>query len=911
MSYTVRRGDTLWGIASANKSKISGNTINAKIDTLVKINNIKNRNLIYVGQVIKFSAGTSSSGSSSSSSSTTPAKENKPTVTGLGLQSATENGRGVYATWDHTWDNTKCYSYRWEQFIPSYGPKGTWVAKGADEETTSADDRFCYSEWTADENATKVRFRVKPVAETYKVKQGNTEVEKPHWTNGKESDVQTYDFSNNPPSPPPTPTAAIDAINDRKLNISIENIDAKKLDAKYVRFNIVKNNTSSVHTSGNIEINTSTNYAATTYTIDYGNEYKVRAQTVAANGKTSGWSDFCNNVGTKPCAPKGITTYRRNKRSDGSITAYLAWSAVTNATHYIVEYTTLKENFDTGTANWDSAQTEGANTSIEITNIELGSNYYFRVKAVNENGDESDPTGVVMIPMGKPPAAPTTWSSTESAFIGESMDLSWIHNSTDNSAQVRARLSIKIGDGSWVEKMVTNDTDENSGETVKETVWDSYGTFVSYKGNLHFKMDTSASIYKDAKIEWKVQTEGISVEFGEWSEPRTIYIYDKPGLTLTVTNDLAGKVPFEDITVNPPEGSEYENEEPVTIRKALTQFPFYIRAEIELESYELQKPIGYHLRVVANDFYETVDEAGRNKTVNPGDAVYSKYFDTSEILVVEMSADNIDLEPLINYTVYCDVDMSTGLSVSNTDDFNVYWSDATYTIDASIIVNEAAYTASITPRCVDSNGEYLENITMSIYRREYNGSLTEIATDIPNNGTAVTDPHPALDYARYRLIAKDTITGAITFYDMSGHKIGCTSVIVQWDEEWTSYDSSGEISADIPMWSGSMLVLPYNVKVTDKRTRDVARVAYAGREYPVSYHGTLISETSTWSTVIPKDDVDTIYALRRLSLWNGPVYIREPSGMGFWANVAPSFNVDYSSVSIPVTLDVTRVEGGA
>lgn len=108
-----------------------------------------------------------------------------------------------------------------------------------------------------------------------------------------------------------------------------------------------------------------------------------------------------------------------------------------------------------------------------------------------------------------------------------------------------------------------------------------------------------------------------------------------------------------------------------------------------------------------------------------------------------------------------------------------------------------------------------------------------------------------------------------------------------------------------------MLILPYNVSITDSRKRDVSLVTYAGREYPVSYYGTQIGESSQWSTVIPKDDVETIYALRRLSLWAGNAYVREPSGMGFWANVVPSFNVNYDGVTIPVTLEVTRVEGGA
>jgi hypothetical protein len=255
--------------------------------------------------------------------------------------------------------------------------------------------------------------------------------------------------------------------------------------------------------------------------------------------------------------------------------------------------------------------------------------------------------------------------------------------------------------------------------------------------------------------------------------------------------------------------------------------------------------------------------------------------------------------------------MSTGLMVSVSNDFNVVWEDKTYFLDAMILIDPTYYTATIIPTCEDAEGNLIDNITISVYRREYDGKMTKIAEGVPNNGTAVYDPHPSLDFARYRLIARDTNTGAISFYDKAGHKVGCSSVILQWDEDCTPFDANNKTSGVVRNGSGTMLVLPYNVKVTDNRQREVSRIAYAGREYPVSYHGNMITEASSWSTVISKDDADSIYALRKLSLWPGVVYVREPSGMGFWANVTPTFNIEHKSVSIPITLSVTRVEGGA
>ena len=889
-TYTVQRGDSLWKIASNHGSSIAGNTINAKIDTLVSLNGIKNRNLIYVGQVLKLS-GTASSISSSSSSSANKPNSNSVEIKVLALQANSSTGRDVYAYWNWSKDNTKEYEVRWE-----YDAHGQ----------TRFEKRTVTNTWdsyTIPTEAQKVcnwvQVFVKPISENKKDSSGN-ETKDVYW---KADEIgKQYHFKYNPPLKPATPSIKIDK-DTLVLTVSISNIIGSDLDATGVKFNIVQDNTVNLHTSSAVTINTDTNYVSYQYTVEPGHTYTVRACSVSSNGKTSGWTDFSSEVGTKPFAPSAIMTYRRNKRTDGTIAAYLEWTGVSNATTYKIEYVTVESDFETTPGNIKSVTTDNARTSMEIVLSETGFDYFFRVRAVNSDG-ESDPTPVVKIPIGSTPAAPSTWSSYESAFVGETMELNWIHNPTDNSKQTHAQLSFNINDGGWQTlEVFTNTTDpDTTGDRVDETKY-TYGTLVSYKGNMYFKMDTTYFTFKNAKIQWKVRTAGITDQFSDidWSVERTIYIYEKPRLTFSMTSDLAGI------------GS---------LITTLTSFPFYIRVKAELSSYEIQRPIGYYLQIVSNDHYVTVDDIGRNKTVQAGDAVYSKYFDTYETLVVEMSANNIDLESGINYTVHCSVDMSTGLNVTNEDnlhEFDVDWVDQEYAINAQISVNKETYTALITPYCCErvvsedgqvTYGDLIENVTLSVYRREYDGSYKEIATGIPNDYTAVTDPHPALDYARYRFVAKDMNTGAISFYDMAGHSIGGYEIVIQWDEEWTTFDVNDEISVEGPEWTGSLLKLPYNIKITDKRKLDAAMVNYAGRKYPVSYYGTQINETSQWSTEIPKYDKETIYALRRLSLWNGDVYVREPSGMGYWANIVVSFSQAYNEVTIPVSLDITRVEGG-
>lgn len=906
-TYTVKRGDNLTKICDGRCGKdvaasISGNTVQAKINTLVKLNKIKNPNIIYTGQVLKLSS--SGSASSGASSTTTPVSK-KPKITGFGPRSEDATGREMAVAWSWTKDGTKGFHTRWTYYAPIEG----WVLEENEVDGYEGDDYYNQSTFTpSSDTATRVGFKVRPY---YKDKDNNIK----YWSDeeGGWSDEQVYDYADNAPLPPPAPSLVVD---DLTLTMTIDDIDAKELDAVSVKFNIVKDNKSSIYTSPAVPINKDSatgeflNYVSHQYSnLSYGSEYKVRACSVSAKGKVSGWSDFSENVGTKPSAPQKINVCRADKKSDGSISVHLEWTPVTTATQYTIEYATREDYFDNASGSVSYINTVKDETSIDVHNVGIGTTYYFRIKAVREiaggTTETSDPSPIVSVPVGTIPSAPTTWSSDNSAFVGEDMELNWIHNSSDGSSQTYAQLSLKINDDDWLTYTFKNTTNETTGERKDEEAF-TYGTAISYKGSLYVQLNTGHVNLKNAKILWKVRTAGITASFGagennaNWSVDRTIYIYEKPILELAVVKELSTK-----------DGSATDiAPEDYVIAEVIDSFPFYARAKVELDSYEIQRPIGYHLRIVSNEFYETIDDVGRTKIINTGDAVYSKYFDTTDELIVEMSANNLDLVSGIPYSVYCTANMSTGLTIENSYDFSVDWVDVEYTLDATIDVDTEAYTAVISPRCVNDDGNLVDNIELAVYRREYDGGYVEIAKQIPNQAISVTDPHPSLDYARYRLVAKDVLTGAISFYDMSGYPVNCPSIIIQWDEEWSTFDVSDNLKLDDIPWTGSLLKLPYNIEVTDNRKREVELINYVGREHPVSYYGTHSNETSSWNVVIPKDDKETVYALRRLSLWTGDVYVREPSGMGYWANVNVSFNQKYDDVTIPVSIGVTRVEGG-
>ena len=710
----------------------------------------------------------------------------------------------------------------------------------------SSDVNVKNATYSAPSNAIRIKVVVTPVAKTHKV----NDTDMAYW-NGSEA-TTIYSMAGDPPEKTPTPSVDIDKY---KLTASIENISDPRTDE--VKFEVY-NGTDLVNT-GIVTVRTCR--AIYTCNVAAGGEFRVRCISININNNSKiygPWSDFSNSVKSIPSTPTGITSCKASSKSS----VHLEWSAVNSATSYDVEYTTKKEYFDG--SDKTSTVTGIQYTRYEKTGLETGNEYFFRIRAVNEKGS-SDWSGIKSVVLGKKPAAPTTWSSTTTAITGEPLTLYWVHNSEDNSSQEYAELEIYVGDKKNTYTIKNTDDEDTKDKTSS------------------YPIDTSSYIEGTA-IRWRVRTAGVTKEYGDWSIQRTIDIYAPATLTMTMKNK---------------DGNEIE---------VLSGFPFYISA---LAGPKTQAPISYHLTIASNEVYETVDQIGNVKMVNQGEEVYSKYFDTTEALDVQISAENIDLENGISYTISCLVAMNSGLTAEATLSFTVNWTETHYEPDADIGIDENTYSAYIRPYCLNDDGDLIDGVMLSVYRREFDGEFVEIATNIENGKNIhITDPHPALDYARYRIVATEVSTGAVSYYDPPGYPVNGKAIIIQWDEAWTTFDTNDSNPMESPAWAGSMLILPYNVDVSDSNSPDVELIEYVGRKYPVSYYGTQIGSNSSWNVEVPKSDKDTLYALRRLQLWMGDVYVREPSGSGYWAHITVSFSQKHKELTIPVSMSITRVEGG-
>lgn len=808
-------------------------------------------------------------------------------VTNLTIKQQSGTERTFFATWSFANKNLDKYTV-------------TWYYKTKDDiwfVSDSSDIKNKQSVFDAPANALQIKITVKPVST--KKKKGNKEVS--HWTG--ETVSKTFNLVNSLHVTPSKPEVSITkyleaAANDKtdanqyKLVVTCDDIDTTTKSLNYIEFYVhVGASAKPTYSSGLLEYKETAGHIKWVQTVPVGTNYRVRSRFFLKKNKTTGgeyspWSSFVSTPPATPVLNNDPDKPSRLVRVDGNTAeVFIQFSRPSSTTNYTIEYTYKKVYFNASTSevqSWNSSQAEQGWSKARISDIDLskGNTWFFRIKGSNEAGDSywSDPISLVL---GKKPGIPTTWSSTNTAITGETVNLYWVHNAEDCSTQTSAQVEITA-----------------NGDTKTYTVINPYVNDEENKNKtLSYALNTVS--LGDADVTWRVRTAGaIANEYGDWSIIRKVTVRAEPTLSLTLTEATTG----------------------VELGPVISSLPFYINA---LPGPASQTPLSYHVSIISDEEYTDVDPYGNEMTVIKGQAVYSEFFEMRGSLHLRMGATDANIRGGITYTVHCVVSMDSGLSKEAIKSFTPEWVDETYLPSASIEIEaERGYIAVIRPYCntikeidgelVDS-GERADDVTLSVYRREYDGTFVEIESDVENDGTVIVDRHPALDFARYRIVATSKTTGAISYEDVD-EIVDCHSIIIQWDE-----DDAPAAFADDPdnvddleanPYPGFLLNLPYNIDITDEHDQDVSLVKYVGRSHPVSYYGTQKGISATWNTVIPGYDTETLYLIRQLAIYAGDVYVREPSGIGYRANIKVSYSVKHMELTIPITFSITRVEGG-
>lgn len=807
----------------------------------------------------------------------------------IGLQTGTDDTFFVKWTWKtpktkkngHV-SSTKEYKYEWQ-----YLAGKTWFAGNSGTTTTKP---IIYN---PPSNASQIRVRVKPIPKEYtyldsKKKQHKGTSWSAAWSKWSTRELKKY------VSTPSTPEVSISKNNKYQLLMEVTDTDNSN---KEIVFDVRRAVDKVTDSCGTITATKANNRAAALMNISAGYEYFVRC--CAKNGSHySQWTDFSSRVSTIPGVPKAPTV-----SVISSTSVRVQWSAVSQAKSYSLEYAT-DINYFNGGANTQKIDDLTGNSKI-IDGLETGKKWFFRIKAVNDAG-ESEYSGISSgVVLGKKPDAPTTWSLTTKASITDRfVVLYWVHNSEDGSSQTSAEISVTANGETKTIPWMNDRGEDDKDKTVR------------------YRLDISS--YPDAtKLKWKVRTKGIINEWSPWSVEREIDIYAPPVLSVSIPTLVSDDEALEHGT--------------------LTAYPFTVKMDLGSTN---QKMLSYHISFISEQSYSSTDDDDEIMyIVRAGEEIYSTDVDVNEdsgnVVEVEFTPSLITLLNNMTYTIKCSVAMDSGLSAEDSITFYTGFESLSFVPMYDHSYDSDEKTVSILPYCIDRDPDaddedvdssadvedgtvdeddtldtLTRNVLLAVYRKNFDGTFTEIAKDIPNDRCHwVLDPHPSMDVGRYRIVATSTITGQSEYSDYEDEDIGGESgVIIQWNEYYDNpeYEEEEEaFQADVAKhWMAYSLHLLYNIDISDNNALDVSLVKYIGRPHPVSYYGTQIGQTATWNAEIPKTDIETLSLLRRLSVWMGDCYVRESSGSGYWANVGVSFNQTHNQLTIPITLTVTRVEGG-
>lgn len=702
---------------------------------------------------------------------------------------------------------------------------------------------------------------------------------------------------------------------------------------------------------------------------------RCRATRGNVKGEWSDYSNVVSTVPSTPKGFTDNTPKAKSSSTDGTMSVYLKWTPVTAADEYEIECVTNIDYFDS-TDQEVKKFGPTKETYFEAFSLEKGHTYYFRLRAVNGAGSSgwSDVSSVIL--GEKPDAPTTWSSASTVEVDGDlylywvhnSKD-----GSSQTWAELEMEVHVPNGkneDGS-IKYQKLEPTYEV--EIENSTEFEEKDKTSRYDAMKYLEDALPDDVYENGfQLRWRVCTRGVLNVLGAWSIVRIVDIHARPTVTLAVedatntidtTFDTIGSFPISITATTQPDTQDpigfylsivsndaYEtvdsfgNDKMVSVGEQI--YSKYFDQGTDLETVlsagdvDLENNAHYTLKCMAAMDSGLTAETSMNFTVSWVD----QHFVPNAAIQYDARSVTTNIRP------YCEEYTTTFGSVTYDR-----WKK-TYTADRTIVKDEVTGEDVAVPVTIDvvegypvsgaftttgeqvflgsteieidadgnvtggedvyyyeiENGTLIPGITLSVYRREFDGSYTELATGIDNTkNTYITDPHPALNLARYRIVATTDSTGAVSYYDVPGLPINVTDIIIQWSEDWSSYDAVVDASPADPTWSGSMLRLPYNVDVSDSYGVDVSLIAYAGRKRPVTYYGTQLGESSTWNTTIPKDDAETLHALRRLAIWTGDCYVREPSGSGYWANVSVSFSQKHGDMTIPVTLNIKRVEGGA
>lgn len=596
---------------------------------------------------------------------------------------------------------------------------------------------------------------------------------------------------------------------------------------------------------------------------------------VWANSKNAVYVKIDADASGSIQAPSSVTATVQNSR------LVLRWSgdALGSSESFQVEYIDYAEgleNNDTKAKTAELSESAGTSHVITLSEAEAGMSWWARVRRRTNNGVSawsSIVTAAIPAPAEQAATenlgAPTASQTLMAYAMDDDILLSWVHNSGEGSQQSAYQVEIIRSDG-------TTETYSGSGDVgVSPSI---YITPVDVGNADGSDLDDGATLM------WRVRTQGAYEGYwSPWSRTQSFRVFASPLAGISVTDPL----------------SSY----PLVIEVGAT-------SQSGLGLPDGNAPLSCQVSIAPASDVETTSSDGTVTTIAAGETVWSGWYTRTSgnfadgAWTIGLNSSDVRLVGSAAYYVTAVVVTEAGMRAEASATFEVSWGGELPAPMCSASFDADALSCRIWPWCEEmaddgAQGggepdeptfELVDGVTLSVWRVLQDGSTELVADGIANDGESyVDDPRCAFGTCTYRIVAEMEDTG------------------VQSVDEYTVETPHQRV--DIQFGS-ERVELKYNIEWAEAHGPDVELLRFHGRRHPVAHWGTQSGQTfRVHGSLARGTDAETLAKLRSLAEHRGPCFVREPTGLAWWASVVPTqISGGYGTSEQKVELEITRVE---
>ena len=638
--------------------------------------------------------------------------------------------------------------------------------------------------------------------------------------------------------------------------------------------------------------------------------FGIHVQNVSADGKTMK-SGFYTYKMTMPAAPtlNGVTPTTTAGKVHVDWTTN--WSAATGAE---IAWTDDRDNW-TSNDEPETYEVKENATGWFITGLETGKVWYFRVRSVKTEDDQTNCSSwseEVAIDLASAPAIPILYLSEESITEDGMVTAYWSYITTDGTGQIAAEVvEATNNNGVWTY------SDTPLGSTTDAQHVDIYAA--------------DQSTWQDgATVYLALRTRSGSGGMSDYSTPVRLVIAGKPTASITAT-DLVGtnsmtqafrgdgetteyvceynlssaptvtvegetvSVTYQGDTVTfgtaPADGDEISITYTTTDFNAMTDLPFNVTVattNAETVSLAIERALDYPLLRPDEETTEGPE----------GETVYVETISAEATNSFSISLDDLigRLDDGAKYRLVATATDEFGQEAEDSIDFVVKWAHQAEEPTATFITDADNYIARITP-IAPSNFEAGD--TCDIYR--LSSDKPELIYQGATFGTEYVDPYPAFGVnSGYKLVTV-TATGDYITPDNSFAELDTTlsdpPIYTQLDPKTIVID-----------FGGNSVELPYNITLGNSWSKDFQRTSYLGGSVVGDHNKAVLRDLSA-DTVLARDlDEATAVQMRALARYAGTCHVRTPEGSSFAADVQISEDRGYDTALISYSINIQKVD---